>query len=113
MRQYIRLHKEIIVLTIALIFAMFLQYLRISSLDIAFLLETTASTYFIYLLVIIIVPIIVLFFIFVPILFITEITYNISLPKQFKLDISNVVYSIKTTTSNYIRKQKRTTVLRC
>lgn len=113
MRQYIKQHKEILVIAIALLSAMIFQYLRISSLDIAFLFEIEAPTFAIYSVALLIVPLIVLFFVFVPILLVTEVTYNITLPKQFSIKLNEVIYSIKSTTRDYINRPNRTTVLRC
>lgn len=113
MRQYIKQHTEIIVIAFALVLAMLFQYLRISSLDIAFLFESTAPTFYLYTMVLIAIPAVVLFFVFLPLLFITEVTYKFTLPKPYTITISRVVYNINIPTSNDIRKPKETTVLRC
>ncbi len=113
MRQYFKQHKEIVALFVALLSAMIFQYLRIASLDIAFLFEVTAPSLFIYLLLVVLIPVIVLFFVFVPILFITEVKYKLPAINTINIRLKEVVYFISTTSTKYIKEPGKTTVLRC
>lgn len=113
MRQYVRKHIEFIVLAFALITAMFFQYLRIANLNIAFLFDVSPSLQLVYVITILCIPVIVLFFIFVPLLFIFEITYNFHLPIHFEIKISESIYKDKVTAQRILFFTKSTTVLRC
>lgn len=113
MRQYLKQHKEVIVIALTLIIAMMIQYLRIVRLDIAFLFEVNTPTFTVYFIALIAVSIAVLLFVFLPMLFITELSINLTLPNTIKIEIKRVLYDLKSTTANYINKSRNTTVLRC
>ena len=113
MRQYAKQHKEVLIIAVALFIAMSIQYLRIVRLDIAFLFEVNTPTFMIYFVALIAISMVVMLFVFLPMLVISEIVINISLPSKFNIDIKQVVYNIKSTTSNHTNKQRRITILRC
>ncbi|MGS0972754.1 MAG: hypothetical protein ACVCEJ_05930 [Candidatus Izemoplasmataceae bacterium] len=113
MRQYAKQHKEVLIVAITLFIAMSIQYLRIVSLDIAFLFEVNTPTFMIYFAALIAISMLVLLFVFLPMLVITEIAICITLPSTITIDIKRVVYNIKSTTSNHTNRQRRTTILRC
>lgn len=113
MRQYLKKNIEHVIIAIALICAVFFQYLRISSLDIAFLYETQIASNIIYLLVILLVPLVVFVFVFIPLLFVFEVTIFIQIQGSLHLNISKVIYRIKPVVNQYITKSNHITILRC
>ena len=113
MSKYLKKYIEFTILAFALLFAMLFQYVRISNLDIAFLYETSYVSYILYTLIILLVPILVLLFVFAPLLFVFELSYNIHLPKSYDIKITKVIYSIRLFIYSIIRKPRLYTVLRC
>lgn len=113
MRQYIKQHKEVLLIAVTLFIAMTIQYLRIVRLDIAFLFEVNTPTFKIYFVALLAISVLVLIFVFLPMLVISEIAINITLPSKFHINIKRVVYDIKSTTSNHTNMNRRATILRC
>ena len=113
MTQHLKKHIKAIILAVALLLAMLFQYVRISNLDIAFLLEISSKSYIVYAFVLLLVPVLVLFFVFIPILFVFELSYNIQLPKSYGIIIKKITYSIKPISDTTIMKPRVYTVLRC